>query len=202
MNSSLTVVYRDPASSACGRIVGQAVSHQGVPGSVHVGFVVDRVALGQVLLRVFFLFSPVSIIPPGLILTLGISLRGTNNRPVGGRSSETLSHSIDMNNNNRFRFIRVDGRELSTLPSFHSLSFSISYQLFPLFLISSCTTWLNYFSLDRSMGLLTFNPLSMPVSVCRTVSVTVPIHSLFLWKLNTFIITSACLVSSLYINSL
>jgi hypothetical protein len=35
------------------------------PGSVHVGFVVDRVALGQVLLQVLR-FSLVSIIPPSL----------------------------------------------------------------------------------------------------------------------------------------
>jgi hypothetical protein len=36
-----------------------------VPGSVHVGFMVDKVALGQVFLQVL-LFPPVSIIPPGL----------------------------------------------------------------------------------------------------------------------------------------
>jgi hypothetical protein len=35
------------------------------PGSDHVGFVVGKVALGQVLLRVH-LFSPVNIIPPRL----------------------------------------------------------------------------------------------------------------------------------------
>jgi hypothetical protein len=35
------------------------------PGSIHVGFVVDRVALGQDFLRVLR-FSPVSIIPSGL----------------------------------------------------------------------------------------------------------------------------------------
>jgi hypothetical protein len=35
------------------------------PGSVHVGFVVDKVALGQVFLRVLR-FSPVSFIPPVL----------------------------------------------------------------------------------------------------------------------------------------
>jgi hypothetical protein len=35
------------------------------PGSIHVGFVVDKVALGQVSLRVLR-FSPVSIIPPSL----------------------------------------------------------------------------------------------------------------------------------------
>jgi hypothetical protein len=33
------------------------------PGSVHVGFVVEKVALGQVFLQVLW-FSPVSIIPP------------------------------------------------------------------------------------------------------------------------------------------
>jgi hypothetical protein len=36
-----------------------------VPGSIHVGFVMDKVALGQVFLRVL-LFSPVNIIPPSL----------------------------------------------------------------------------------------------------------------------------------------
>jgi hypothetical protein len=35
------------------------------PGSTHVGFVVDKVALGQVFLRVLR-FSPVNIIPPSL----------------------------------------------------------------------------------------------------------------------------------------
>jgi hypothetical protein len=34
-------------------------------GSIHVGFVVDKVALGQVFLRVLR-FSPVDIIPPSL----------------------------------------------------------------------------------------------------------------------------------------
>jgi hypothetical protein len=36
-----------------------------VPGSIHVGFVVDEVALRQGFLRVFR-FSPASIIPPSL----------------------------------------------------------------------------------------------------------------------------------------
>jgi hypothetical protein len=35
------------------------------PGSVHVGFVVDKVALGQVSPRIL-LFSPVNFIPPVL----------------------------------------------------------------------------------------------------------------------------------------
>jgi hypothetical protein len=38
------------------------------PGSVHVGFVVDKVALGQVFLRALR-FSPASLIPPVLHYT-------------------------------------------------------------------------------------------------------------------------------------
>jgi hypothetical protein len=41
------------------------------PGSVHVGFVVDKVALGQVFLRVLP-FYPVSIIPPWLYMLIVI----------------------------------------------------------------------------------------------------------------------------------
>jgi hypothetical protein len=66
------------------------------PGSLHVGFVVDKVALGQVFLRVLRL-SRVNIIPPWLSILI-YHLR-INNRPVGGCSSETLFHPIDMNNN-------------------------------------------------------------------------------------------------------
>jgi hypothetical protein len=55
-------------------------------GSVHVGFVLDKVALGHVFLLVF-LFTPVSTIPPW---------------PVGGCSSETWSHIIDVDNNNNY----------------------------------------------------------------------------------------------------
>jgi hypothetical protein len=40
-----------------------------VPRSVHVGFVVDKVALGQVSFRVLP-FSPVSIIPPYLSILI------------------------------------------------------------------------------------------------------------------------------------
>jgi hypothetical protein len=56
---------------------------------------VDKVALGQIFLKVF-LFSPVNIIPPWLS-TLIYNL-GMNNTSVGGRSSETYSHAIEMNN--------------------------------------------------------------------------------------------------------
>jgi hypothetical protein len=80
-----------------------------VPWSVHVGFMVDTVALGQVYLRVLR-FSPVNIIPPSLSVL--VYRLGMNNRPIGGRSSETSSHPIDMNNNNnniRFLFYIQDG---------------------------------------------------------------------------------------------
>jgi hypothetical protein len=48
-------------------------------GSVHVGFVVDKVALGQVFLRILW-FSPVNIIPPGL--HTHISSGGRTIRPL------------------------------------------------------------------------------------------------------------------------
>jgi hypothetical protein len=67
------------------------------PRSVHVGFVLHKVALGQVtilVLRVslsmlFHRDSPCSYITWGM-----------NNKPVGGRCSETSPYPIDMNNNN------------------------------------------------------------------------------------------------------
>jgi hypothetical protein len=73
-----------------------------VPWSVHVGFVVDKVAQGQFYLRVLR-FSPVNIIPP--LLSVLVYRLGMNNMPVGGRSSETSSHLINMNNNNNIRFL-------------------------------------------------------------------------------------------------
>jgi hypothetical protein len=56
-------------------------------GSVHVGFVVDKVALGQVFLRVLR-FSPLSFIPPVLHYTeerkkLIIFITGLHNKPQG-----------------------------------------------------------------------------------------------------------------------
>jgi hypothetical protein len=58
------------------------------PGSVHVGFVVDKVALGQVFLRVLR-FSLVNFIPPVLHYTdkrqkkLIIFITGLHNKPQG-----------------------------------------------------------------------------------------------------------------------
>jgi hypothetical protein len=64
-------------------------SHQGGPGlatgSVHVGFVVGKVAFGKVSLKVLR-FSPVNIVTPYSYMIWGI-----NNRPVSGRSSEIVS---------------------------------------------------------------------------------------------------------------
>jgi hypothetical protein len=63
-----------------------AEAREFAPGSVHVGFVVDKVATGQVFLRVLR-FSHVNIIPQWLsILMYHLEVK---NRPVGGRSSET-----------------------------------------------------------------------------------------------------------------
>jgi hypothetical protein len=55
------------------------------PGSVHVGLTVDKVALGQLFLRVL-LFSSVITIP--LLLSVLIYHLGMNNRPASGRNSE------------------------------------------------------------------------------------------------------------------
>jgi hypothetical protein len=55
-----------------------------------VGFEVDKVALGQDFLKVLQ-FSPVNIIPPYITW-------GMNKSPAGGRSSETLSHPINIKN--------------------------------------------------------------------------------------------------------
>jgi hypothetical protein len=65
--------------------------------SVHVGFVVDKVALGQVFLRVLvFPYQYHSTVAFHTCITWGM-----NNSLVSGRSSETQSQSIDMNNNKR-----------------------------------------------------------------------------------------------------
>jgi hypothetical protein len=62
------------------------------PGSVHIGFVVDKVALRQVCHRVIR-FDPVNIIPPLLHINSRIIWR-TDNGPVKGRRSiETEYHS-------------------------------------------------------------------------------------------------------------
>jgi hypothetical protein len=59
-----------------------------------VKFVVDKEALGQVSLLLLRFFS-VSIISQ--LLSMLISHMGINNKFVGGLSSETYSHPIDMN---------------------------------------------------------------------------------------------------------
>jgi hypothetical protein len=52
--------------SHVGLVVGFSPQKPGfAPGSIHAGFVVDKVALGQVFLRVLR-FSPVNIIHPSL----------------------------------------------------------------------------------------------------------------------------------------
>jgi hypothetical protein len=65
------------------------------PRSVRVGYVVDKVVLGQVFSSRVLRVSPVSIIPP----RIPILIWEVNNRPVRHRSSETYSHPIERNNN-------------------------------------------------------------------------------------------------------
>jgi hypothetical protein len=68
------------------------------PGSVHVGFVIDKVALRQVFLTQEFFSFPLSVsLYHGSLCSYIIW--GMNNRPIGGHSSETQSHPIYMNNN-------------------------------------------------------------------------------------------------------
>jgi hypothetical protein len=66
------------------------------PESVCVGFVVGKVVLGQVFLRVLLFYSVRIILP---WLSILIYHLGMNNRPVSGRSSEISSHFINMNVN-------------------------------------------------------------------------------------------------------
>jgi hypothetical protein len=60
-----------------------------------VGFVLDKVAPGQVFLRVLW-FAPANI---QLWIHTHISLGGINNMPNGGGNSQIFSHPIEMNNN-------------------------------------------------------------------------------------------------------
>jgi hypothetical protein len=84
------------------RAIAQEVSRRHLTADARlrgrVGFVVDNVALGQVLLRLHR-FSPVNIIPPWLSIL--IYHLGDKQQLLGGGSSETLSQHIDMNNNKR-----------------------------------------------------------------------------------------------------
>jgi hypothetical protein len=57
-----------------------------------VGFLVDKVALGQDFLPISR-FSPVNIILPWLFMRM-------NNRSIDGHSSKTSSHTFNNNNNN------------------------------------------------------------------------------------------------------
>jgi hypothetical protein len=77
--------------------MGETRDAGSLPGSVRVGFVMDKVALGQVSHQVLR-FYPVSIIPPWLSILM--YQPGMNNGPFGGRSSETQSHPIEMNTSN------------------------------------------------------------------------------------------------------
>jgi hypothetical protein len=87
------VEYIYPAG---GCAMAQAFNHQSLssrpptfmPGSDHVGFVVDKVALGQSLLHVLQFSLSISLHygSPYSYIILGM-----NNMPIGGHSSETVS---------------------------------------------------------------------------------------------------------------
>jgi hypothetical protein len=62
-----------------------------VPVSIHVGSVVDKLALAQVFLSSLFSLS-ISFHHDSPYSTI----RGMNNKQISGCSSETLSHAIDM----------------------------------------------------------------------------------------------------------
>jgi hypothetical protein len=70
------------------------------PRSVDVGFVVSKVALGQVFLRVLRFSLSVSFHRGSSYSCTRITW-GMNDRPVGVRSTGTYSHPINMNNNNK-----------------------------------------------------------------------------------------------------
>jgi hypothetical protein len=84
-----------------GHTMAQAVSRRvlNVETRIHLQVnpcgIVDKVAVGQAFIRVHRYSRVISIIPPWPFIL--IYHLGMNNRPVGGRSSETQSRPIDMN---------------------------------------------------------------------------------------------------------
>jgi hypothetical protein len=71
------------------------------PGSVHVGFVVDKVALGLVFFELFGFLLSVSF-HHGFPYSYTIwGMKSTLDRSISGRSSETQSYRIGMNNMNK-----------------------------------------------------------------------------------------------------
>jgi hypothetical protein len=62
-------------------------------GSVHLGFLVDKSALGQVFSDFFTFFLSVQFHQESILTYI---IRGMNNRPIGGGSSERKSHPINM----------------------------------------------------------------------------------------------------------
>jgi hypothetical protein len=89
--------------------------------------VADKVALGKAFLRLL-LFYPVNIFPSWLSIL--IYHLGMNKRPVGGLSSETQHHPIDMNNNGLDDHILIHGEGRSILCVIISLLPNIDWGLF------------------------------------------------------------------------
>jgi hypothetical protein len=84
--------------------MAQAVSHclslwrpGFAPRSVHVGFVVDKVALGQVLFQVLRFLPSITFHSGSILIYITWKMK---NKPTDGYNSETYSHLFDMNNMN------------------------------------------------------------------------------------------------------
>jgi hypothetical protein len=100
-------------------------------GSIYVGFLVDKVSLGQVLLRGFDFLLSISFHcgPPRSHITWGM-----NTRSVGSCSSETLCHPIDMNN--------TDAN--------HFFSSSFKCSLYQRLWYKSCRSYLNLYFMPQT----------------------------------------------------
>jgi hypothetical protein len=98
-------------------------------GSVYVGFLMDKMVLGQV-----FLLSS-SVLPCQYHSTMAIHtriIRRMNNRRVSACSSEALSHPIDMNVNMMasiiwFADIKLHMWKILVLESLHSFNMKFAY---------------------------------------------------------------------------
>jgi hypothetical protein len=84
-----------PTGSARAQAVSFSQQRPGfAPGSVHLGFMVEKEALGKVFLRVLRFHLSVLFLHGSPCSRI---IWGMKNKPVGGRSSEISSHPMDVN---------------------------------------------------------------------------------------------------------
>jgi hypothetical protein len=98
-----------------------------VPGSVHVGFVVNKVALEQGFLRVLRVFLSISFHHGS---SYAHTIWGMDSRPVGDLSSETQSHPLFINNNKQ-QNLRITGSAYNGIFCERTLVLSTDHQLIP-----------------------------------------------------------------------